>query len=157
MSRRKVSKKRIIDADFLYKNVTVAKLINKVMMDGKKSIAEKIVYKSIDFLNDKTKGNELSSFNKVIDNLSPELEVKSRRIGGATYQIPVQVPERRKITLSIRWLVNYARARTNRGGIAEKLGLEMVDAFNNTGGAVKKKEDVFRMAEANKAFAHFKW
>ncbi len=157
MSRRKVSKKRNILPDYLYQSTVVTRLINRVMLDGKKAIAEKIVYKAIELLNSKTKGEKNASFEKMIDNIAPELEVKSRRIGGATYQVPVQVNDHRKITLALRWLVVYARQRGGRGGFAEKLSLEMFDAFNNTGGAVKKREEVFRMAEANKAFAYFKW
>ncbi len=157
MSRRKVSKKRNIIADYSYGSIIVSRFINQVMLHGKKSIAEKNVYRAIEFLNQKTNGKDLSSFDKVVENVSPELEVKSRRIGGSTYQVPVQVSDHRKITLCLRWLVSYARQRSGKGGIAAKLGQEMVDAFNNTGGAIKKREDVFRMAEANKAFAHFRW
>jgi small subunit ribosomal protein S7 len=126
------------------------------MLDGKKSTAEKIFYKALDVLAEKTGEDAIRAFEKAIENVKPHLEVKSRRVGGATYQVPVEVRPDRQVSLSIRWIITYARGRGEQGMVARLSG-ELLDAFNSRGGAVKKKEDTHRMAEANKAFAHFRW
>ncbi len=142
--------------DPVYKSKVVTKLINKIMLDGKKGVAEKILYEAFDMIKKKTNEDPVSVFEKALENIKPQLEVKSRRVGGSNYQVPIEVSESRSQTLGLRWLVNYARLR---GGhtMAENLANEIIDASNGTGNAVKKKEDTHRMAEANKAFAHFKW
>ncbi|RKD30943.1 30S ribosomal protein S7 [Thermohalobacter berrensis] len=154
--RRGRVKKRDVMPDPIYKDKMVTKLINKVMQDGKRGKAQKIVYGAFDYINEKTGEDALEVFYKALDNIMPVLEVKARRVGGATYQVPVEVrPERRK-SLGIRWLVNFARQR-GEYTMMERLAKEIMDAANNTGGAVKKKEDTHKMAEANKAFAHYRW
>jgi len=139
-----------------YNDLLVEKLINCVMWDGKKSIASRIVYNALELVEKKVKEEGLKVFYKALDNVKPELEVKARRVGGATYQVPVEVRQNRKISLGIRWLIRYARERTERT-MVEKLASEIIDAYNNKGGAVKKREDTHKMAEANKAFAHYRW
>lgn len=134
----------------------VAKLINKVMIDGKKSIAEKIVYGAFDIIREKTKRDPLEVFYQALNNVMPLVEVRPRRVGGANYQVPIEVRPDRSKSLGLRWLVQYARERQGRSMI-EKLAQEIMDAANGTGGAVKKREDTHRMAEANKAFAHYRW
>ena len=156
MSRRHSAVKRIVLPDAKYNDKVVAKFINNVMEDGKKAVAEKIVYSAFDILAAKTKQDALSVFNEAIDNVKPVVEVKSRRVGGATYQVPMEVRPARRQTLGLRWLTAYSRARGERT-MAERLAGEIMDAANNTGSAVKKREDTHKMAESNKAFAHFRW
>jgi small subunit ribosomal protein S7 len=139
-----------------YNDLLVERLINCVMLDGKKSIATNIVYSAFDMIESKMKEEALKVFHKAIDNIKPELEVKARRVGGATYQVPVEVRMNRKLSLGIRWLIKYAKERSERTMI-EKITGEIIDAYNNKGGAVKKREDTHKMAEANKAFAHYRW
>ena len=157
MSRRRKNYKREIDPDPIYNDVTVARFIKKVMLDGKMNTAQKIVYSSFDKLREKVPGEEpLTVFKKAVENCKPSLEVRSRRVGGATYQVPVDVRPSRRLTLSMRWLVSYARSRGEKS-MSDRLSAELADAFNTRGNAIKKKEDVHRMAEANKAFSHYNW
>ncbi|UZE93198.1 MAG: 30S ribosomal protein S7 [Candidatus Nealsonbacteria bacterium] len=156
MARQKKAKKRIIEPDFVYNNVTVAKLINYIMRKGKKTVARKIVYGAFDILKEKTKKDPIDVFEVAIKNTSPFLEVKPRRIGGATYQIPREVRGDRKLVLAMRWIIQAAKSKKGKP-MKEKLAEELLAAANNTGWAVKKKEDTHRMAEANRAFAHFSW
>ncbi len=139
-----------------YNDMLVERLINCVMRDGKKSIATGIVYGAFVMIEGKLKDDPLKIFHKAMDNIKPELEVKARRVGGATYQVPVEVRLNRKLSLGIRWLIKYARGRSEKT-MTEKLAGEILDAFNNKGGSVKKREDTHKMAEANKAFAHYRW
>ena len=157
MPRRRVVSKREIPADPLYQSALVTKFINCVMSDGKRSTAERIIYKAFDIVKEKSGDDPLKVFKKAIDNVKPSLEVKSRRVGGSNYQVPVEVNPNRRLSLSIRWLVGYARARGDGKTMYEKLANEFLDASNLRGGAVKKREDTHRMAEANKAFAHYRW
>ena len=156
MARRREADKREILPDPKFGNLLVARFINNLLKQGKKSIAEGIFYKSLDAVGEKTNEDPLKIFKKAVDNVSPHLEVKSRRVGGATYQVPVEVRDGRRVALSIRWIIQNAKARSGRS-MVEKLTGEIVDAYNNAGGSIKKKEDVHRMAEANKAFAHYRW
>jgi small subunit ribosomal protein S7 len=156
MARRREAIKREILPDPKFDNLLVARFINNLLKQGKKSIAEGIFYKALDAVGEKTNEDPLKIFKKAVDNVSPHLEVKSRRVGGATYQVPVEVRDGRRIALSIRWIIQNAKARSGRS-MVEKLTGEIVDAYNNAGGSIKKKEDVHRMAEANKAFAHYRW
>jgi ribosomal protein S7, bacterial/organelle len=157
MSRRKAATKREILPDSKYNNLVVAKCINVVMQDGKKEVAENIVYAAMEKLKTVAKDkDELTTFLEVVDALKPSVEVKGRRVGGATYQVPVEVRKERQQTLALRWLIMFARKRGERS-MEEKLFAEMRDALNGQGGAFKKKLDTHRMAEANKAFAHFRW
>ena len=156
MARRREAVKRKILPDPKFNDLLVARFINSLLKQGKKSIAEGIFYGALDSVGEKTKEDPIKVFKKAIDNVSPHLEVKSRRVGGATYQVPVEVKESRRIALSVRWVIQNAKARSGRS-MAEKLTGEIVDAYNNAGGSIKKKEDVHRMAEANKAFAHYRW
>ncbi len=156
MARKGRIPKRQIAPDPKYNDVVVARFINKLIKDGKKSTAERILYKSFEIIEEKTKTDPLKVFKKAVENVKPVLEVKSRRVGGATYQVPVEVRPDRKLSLAIRWLVNYSRARSERT-MAERLAAELMDAANGRGGSIKKKEDVHKMAEANKAFAHYRW
>ena len=157
MSRRKAAAKREILPDSKYNNLVVAKCINVVMWDGKKEVAENIVYGALDKLKKIAKdGNELAAFLEAVDALKPSVEVKGRRVGGATYQVPVEVRPERQQTLALRWLVMFARKRGERS-MEDRLFAEMRDALNGQGGAFKKKIDTHKMAEANKAFAHFRW
>jgi small subunit ribosomal protein S7 len=149
-------KKRQINPDSLYDSVEVSKLINQIMRMGKKTIARKIVYGSFDIIKENTKKEPLDIFILAIDNVSPILEVKSKRVGGATYQVPVEVKSDRKIALAFRWIINGAKSRKGKP-MKEALALEIIDASNNTGWAAKKKTDTHKMAEANRAFAHFAW
>jgi small subunit ribosomal protein S7 len=142
--------------DPVYRSVLVTQIVNKVLQRGKKSTAEKIVYDALDIVAEKTGGDALTAVKRAVDNIKPQLEVKSRRVGGATYQVPVEVRPRRATTLSIRWLVGFARNRRERT-MAERLAAELLDANNGIGSAVKRKEDVHKMAESNKAFAHYRW
>ena len=148
--------KREVMPDAIYGSKVVTKLINKVMWDGKKTVAEKIVYSAFEMVAEKTGRNALDAFQQAMDNVMPVLEVKARRVGGATYQVPIEIRPDRRQSLGIRWLVEYARKR-NEHGMDEKLANEIMDAINQQGGAFKKKEDTHRMAEANKAFAHYRW
>ena len=148
--------KREVMADPLYNSKTITKLINKVMWDGKKVTAQKIVYGAFKIVAEKTGKEALEAFEQSLSNITPLLEVKARRVGGATYQVPIEIRAERKQALAIRWLVEFARKR-NEHSMEEKLANEIVDSLNNQGSAFKKKEDTHRMAEANKAFAHYKW
>jgi len=154
--RRKTRIKKINNPDPLYGNPLVGKFINYIMRQGKKSTAQKVVYKSFDIIKEKTKGNPIELFDKAIRNISPSLEVKSRRVGGANYQVPRPVRPDRKILLAFRWIINAAKAKKGKS-MAEKLAEELMLAANNEGAAIKKKLDTHRMAEANRAFAHFSW
>ncbi len=156
MPRRGSPPRREIPPDIKYNSVLVSKLINKVMKNGKKSVAEWIVYSAFDIIREKTKRNPLEVFEQAVQNAAPVLEVRPRRVGGATYQVPIEVPEHRRISLALRWLVQYARQRQGKS-MAEKLAAELIDAANNVGATIKKKEDTHKMAEANRAFAHFRW
>ena len=157
MSRRKRSQRREVDADPVYGDVTLARFIRKVMLDGKKTTAEKVVYSALDQIKAKMPEEQpLNVFKKAVENVKPSLEVRSRRIGGATYQVPIDVRPQRRLTLSMRWLVNYSRSRGEKSMAARVAG-ELMDAFNNRGNSIKKREDVHKMADANKAFSHFNW
>ncbi len=156
MSRRRVASKRTVLADPKYGDETVAKFINMVMVSGKKSIAENIVYGALDKLQERVKGESLEIFKTALDNVEPRVEVKSRRVGGATYQVPVEVRAERRMTLAMRWLVDAARKRGEKT-MGLRLAAELAEAFENRGAAVKKREDTHRMAEANRAFAHYRW
>ena len=156
MARRREAVKRKILPDPKFNDLLVARFINSLLKQGKKSIAEGIFYGALDSVGEKTKEDPIKVFKKAVDNVAPHLEVKSRRVGGATYQVPIEVKENRRIALSVRWVIQSAKARSGRS-MAEKLTGEIVDAYNNAGGSIKKKEDVHRMAEANKAFAHYRW
>ncbi len=156
MARRREAQKRQVTPDPKYNDVLVARFINNILRKGKKSVAERIFYNAMDAIGGKTKEDPIKVFRKAVDNTSPLLEVRSRRVGGATYQVPVEVKERRRIALSIRWMIQNAKARSAKT-MAEKLTGEILDAYNNVGGAIKKKEEVHRMAEANRAFAHYRW
>ena len=157
MPRRREVPKRELAPDPIYASTLVTKFINTVMSDGKRSTAERILYKSFDIIKEKTGDDPLKVFKKALDNVKPSLEVKSRRVGGSNYQVPVEVNPNRRLSLSIRWLVSFARARGDGKTMQEKLANELMDAANLRGGAVKKREDTHRMAEANKAFAHYRW
>ena len=155
MRRRRPEKRQILP-DPIYGDLLVAKFINNIMENGKKSLAEKIFYTSMKKIEESTKTDDgLQVFKKAIDNVSPMLEVKSKRIGGATYQVPVEVPQNRKIALAMRWIIGYAKARKGNN-MSDRLSAELMAAYNNEGSSVKKKEDTHKMAEANKAFAHFR-
>lgn len=156
MPRRREVPKRVILPDPKYGDQLVAKFINNVMVDGKKSIAEQIVYGAFDLVQQRSGNNPLELFKTAMDNVRPVLEVKSRRVGGSTYQVPVEVSSNRRTALAMRWLVTYAKARGEKT-MRERLAGEFLDAANNRGSAVKKREDTHRMAEANKAFAHYRW
>jgi len=151
-----VTKRKEYNVDPVYKSRIVAKLISKVLLAGKKSKAEKIVYEAFKILEDKTKENPLEILDKCLENVKPVLEVKPRRVGGATYQVPMEVQSDRALTLAIRWIVGFARNRKEKS-MAQRLAAEILDGASNTGSSVKKKEDLHRMAEANKAFAHYRW
>ena len=148
--------KREILPDPMYGSVLVTKLVNSIMLDGKKGVAQKVVYGAFDIIKEKTGNEPQEVFNQAMENIMPSLEVKARRVGGATYQVPMEVRPARRQTLGLRWLTNYSRARSERT-MAERLAGEIMDAANNTGAAVKKREDTHKMAESNKAFAHFRW
>lgn len=156
MSRKGQTPKRKILPDPKFKDKTVAKFINKLMWDGKKSAAEKILYQSLDVVKEKTGEDGIKVFKQVLENLKPVLEVRSRRVGGSNYQVPVEVRPERRLALAMNWLITYSRER-NEKSMVDCLAAEMVDAFNNRGGSVKKREDVHKMAEANRAFSHFRW
>jgi len=156
MPRRREVPKRDILPDPKYKDVLVTKFMNVIMRNGKKSVAESITYGSFDLIKERTTSDPLRIFQKALENVKPVIEVKSRRVGGSTYQVPIEVRHRRRSALSIRWLVGYARKRPEKT-MVERLASELMDAANNRGSAVKKKEDVHKMAEANKAYAHYRW
>ena len=148
--------RREVMPDAKYNNRLVTQLINKVLLDGKKSVAERIVYGAFDIVKEKTDQDPLSVFKKAMDNVRPTVELKPRRVGGATYQVPMEVNSRRSTTLAIRWMVNYSRARKEKT-MAERLANEIIDASNGVGASVKRREDMFKMAEANRAFAHYRY
>lgn len=156
MPRKGNVPKREILPDPMYKSKVVTKLINKVMLDGKRGTSQQIVYGAFELIKERTNEDALEVFEKAMNNIMPVLEVKARRVGGANYQVPVEVRPERRETLGLRWLVNYTSARGEKG-MVEKLAKEIMDAANNTGASVKKKEDTHKMAEANKAFAHYRW
>ncbi|MBI5181081.1 MAG: 30S ribosomal protein S7 [Nitrospirae bacterium] len=156
MSRRRVAVKREILPDPKFNNKLVAKFVSVLMKQGKKSLAESVCYKAFDIIKEKTGNDPLKVFKSAIENVKPVVEVKSRRVGGASYQVPVDIRPSRRIALALRWIIGYSRDRAERT-MQEKLAAELMDAANNTGITIKKKEDVHRMAEANKAFAHFRW
>jgi small subunit ribosomal protein S7 len=157
MPRRREIPKRELVADALYNSPLVTKFINTIMKEGKRSTAERILYQSFDIVKERSGDDPLKVFKKAVDNVKPALEVKSRRVGGSNYQVPIEVNPNRRLSLSIRWLVSYARSRGDGKTMQEKLANEFLDAANLRGGAVKKREDTHRMAEANKAFAHYRW
>ncbi|NPV26988.1 MAG: 30S ribosomal protein S7 [Firmicutes bacterium] len=156
MPRKGPVPKREVLPDPIYNSVVLTKLINQVMLKGKKSLAERITYNAMEIIKNKTGKNPLEVFEQAMKNVMPILEVKARRVGGANYQVPVEVRPERRQALAIRWIVNYARKRGEKS-MEQKLAAELMDAANNTGGAVKKREDTHKMAEANKAFAHYRW
>ena len=156
MSRRGQISKRDVLPDPLYNSKTVTKLVNNVMLDGKKGVAQKIVYGAFEIVAEKTGKDALEAFEEAMENIMPVLEVKARRVGGATYQVPMEVRPERRQTLGLRWLTTYSRAR-NEKTMKERLAGEIMDALNGMGGACKKRDDTHKMAEANKAFAHFRW
>jgi small subunit ribosomal protein S7 len=156
MSRRREIPKRTILPDPKFGSEMLAKFINMIMVDGKKSVAEKIVYGALDAISEKSKGEPVDVLQQALDNVSPQVEVKSRRVGGATYQVPVEVRSNRRQTLAMRWMIDSARKRSEKS-MARRLAGELMDASENRGTAVKKREDTHRMAEANKAFAHYRW
>lgn len=156
MPRRAAAGHRPILPDARYNNRLVTQLINKIMLDGKKSLAERIVYGAFDIVAEKTGEDPLSVFKKAMDNVRPTLECKPKRVGGATYQVPMEVAPRRATTLAIRWIVDYSRARREHT-MADRLANEIIDASENTGAAVKKREDMYKMAEANRAFSHYRF
>ena len=156
MPRRSFIAKREVLADPVYNSTVVTRLINNIMLDGKKGTAQKIVYGAFDIIKEKTGKEPLEVFNEAMANIMPVLEVKARRVGGATYQVPIEVRPERRQTLGLRWLTTYSRARGERT-MRERLAAEIMDAVNNSGASVKKKEDTHKMAEANKAFAHYRW
>jgi small subunit ribosomal protein S7 len=148
--------KREVLPDPIYNSVLVTRLVNSIMLDGKKGVAQKVVYSAFDIIKDKSGKDPLEVFNTAVENIMPTLEVKARRVGGSTYQVPIEVRPDRRRTLGLRWLTSYSRAR-NEKTMKERLAGEIMDASNSTGAAVKKREDTHRMAESNKAFAHFRW
>jgi small subunit ribosomal protein S7 len=157
MPRRREIPKREPALDAIYNSGLVTKFINTVMRDGKRSTAESILYRSLDMIRDRTGDDPMKVFKKAVENVKPSLEVKSRRVGGSNYQVPIEVNPNRRLSLAIRWLVGNARSRGDGKTMEEKLANELLDASNLRGGAVKKREDTHRMAEANKAFAHYRW
>ena len=156
MPRKGHIAKRDVLVDPIYNSKLVTRLINKIMLDGKKGVAQNILYNAFEIVEKKTGQQPMEVFEKALDNVMPELELKLRRVGGANYQVPVEVSAERKLTLGLRWIVNYARLR-NEKTMEERLAAEIIDASNGIGASVKKKEDTLKMAEANKAFAHFRW
>ncbi len=156
MPRRRVAEKREILPDPVYHNRLVAKFVNCMMRAGKKSLAEQIFYQSMGIIEGRMKTDPLAVFKQAVDNVKPVVQVKSRRVGGATYQVPVEVRSERRLSMAFRWLITYARQRSEKT-MEERLAAELIEAANNRGTAVKKKEDTHRMAEANKAFAHYRW
>lgn len=157
MSRRNAADKREVLPDPIYNSTVVTKLINQIMLDGKRGIAQNIVYDAFEVIREKLDLDAMEVFNQTIENIKPLLETKPRRVGGATYQVPMEIRPDRRQTLAIRWLVLFARKRSGEKEMHRKLAAEIIDAYNNSGGAVKRKEEMHRTAEANKAFAHYKW
>jgi small subunit ribosomal protein S7 len=156
MPRRAAPPKKKIGGDPVYGSVTVQQMINKIMLDGKKSTSEKIVYDALSYIEERTGTSPVMVLNNALDNIRPRIEVKSRRVGGATYQVPIEVAPRRANTLALRWMVGFARARREKT-MGRRLAGEILDAKDNIGSSVKRKEDTHRMAEANRAFAHYRW
>ncbi|MEM8925772.1 MAG: 30S ribosomal protein S7 [Actinomycetota bacterium] len=156
MPRKGPAPRRELEPDPVYRSVLVTQIVNKVLLNGKKNVAERIVYNALDIVAEKTGGDPIAALKRGIDNVRPQLEVKSRRVGGATYQVPVEVRPRRATTLAVRWLVGFARDRRERS-MAERLANEILDASNGIGASVKRREDMHKMAESNKAFAHYRW
>ena len=156
MSRKKTQPKKVVTPDPIFNSTIIPKLINSIMYDGKKGVAEKIVYEAIEKIKSKTKEEPINVFNEAINNIKPTVEVRSRRVGGATYQVPVEVKSKRAQALAIRWLVDASRKRKDKQ-MSDKIFNELYDAYEKKGSAVKKREDVHKMAESNKAFAHFRW
>ena len=156
MPRKGPAPRRDLMPDPIYRSLLVTQLVNKILSRGKRSLAERIVYGALDTVKDKTDGDPVATLKRAVENTKPQLEVKSRRVGGATYQVPVEVRPRRATTLSIRWLVGYSRQRREKT-MAERLAAELLDASNGVGAAVKRREDMHKMAESNKAFAHYRW
>jgi small subunit ribosomal protein S7 len=156
MSRKREVRKREILPDPKYHELLVSKFINGIMRRGKKSLAERIFYHALDIIKDRTHSDPVKIFNQAMDNVKPLIEVRPRRVGGATYQVPVEVRSQRKLALAIRWIIGYAKQRSEKT-MEEKLSAELIDAANNRGASIKKKEDTHKMAEANKAFAHYRW
>jgi len=156
MPRRREVPKRKVLPDPLYKDTDVTKFMNNIMLQGKKSTAERIVYGAFDVIHERTREEPLKIFHRALENVQPMVEVKSRRVGGATYQVPIEVPNNRKVALAMRWIISFARKRSGKS-MREKLANELIEAAHNRGNAVKKRDDVHRMAEANKAFSHYRW
>ncbi|MCD6594181.1 30S ribosomal protein S7 [bacterium] len=156
MSRRRKAQKRKLSSDFRYGSILVTRFINTLMKDGKKSTAQKLFYDALDIIESKTSKRGIDIFERAIQNVKPPLEVRSRRVGGATYQVPTEVRPDRQVSLAIRWILKFSESRHDYG-MANKLASELTDAANNQGGSIKRKEDTLKMAEANRAFAHFKW
>jgi small subunit ribosomal protein S7 len=154
--RRAPAQKRKIDPDPVFRNVLVSQVINKVLLKGKKDVARNIVYGALEIVERRSGQDPVTVLRKAVDNIRPHVEVRSRRVGGASYQVPVEVPSRRGLSLAIRWMVNFSRKRKEHT-MGERLAYEILDAANNTGAAVKRKEDIHKMAESNKAFAHYRW
>ncbi len=157
MSRRRRAEKRKTAPDPIYQSVVLAKFINKIMVDGKRSVAQKVVYGALeDFAKKAKQADPLAAFEQALENAKPSLEVKSRRIGGATYQVPIEIPTDRRTSLAMRWIINHARKKPGRS-MQQSLSIELTDCYNQQGTTIKKKDDTHRMAEANKAFAHYRW
>ena len=157
MARRNSAVKKPVLPDPIYKSQTVTKLINQVMFDGKKGLAQRIVYGAFDIIKEKTGSEPIEYFNQALENVKPMLETKARRVGGANYQVPMEIRPERRQTLAIRWLVSFARKRTGERNMDEKLAAEIMDAYNGTGASIKRRDELHRMAEANKAFAYYRW
>ncbi len=157
MARRNSAVKKPVLPDPIYKSKTVTKLINQVMYDGKKGLAQRIVYGAFDIIKEKMGLEPLDVFNQALENVKPMLETKSRRVGGANYQVPMEIRPERRQTLAIRWIVSFARKRTGERNMDAKLAGELMDAYNSTGASIKRRDELHRMAEANKAFAHYRW
>ena len=157
MPRRNSAVKKDVLPDPIYNNKVVTKLVNQVMESGKKGLAQRIVYGAFDIIKEKTGAEPLDVFNQAIENVNPVLETKARRVGGANYQVPMEIRPERRQTLAIRWIVAFARKRSGERGMDARLAGEILDAYNNTGASIKRRDEMHRMAEANKAFAHFKW
>ena len=156
MSRRRVAVKRKVMPDSKYNSILVSRFVNQIMKQGKKSIAERIFYNALEVISEKLKSNPLDVVTKAIDNVKPVVEVKSRRVGGATYQVPLEVSPDRQVSLALRWILDFARSRKGLS-MQDALSAELIDAYNKQGSAIKKREDTHKMAEANKAFSHYKW
>lgn len=156
MPRKGPAPRRELEPDPVYRSVLVTQIVNKVLLQGKKNVAERIVYGALDIVGEKTGGDPIAALKRAVDNVRPQLEVRSRRVGGATYQVPVEVRPRRATTLAVRWIVGFSRDRRERT-MAERLANEILDASNGIGASVKRREDLHKMAESNKAFAHYRW